>query len=117
MTYTGLNASTGQPISDIDHIRQSCAIILTTPVGSRVMRRNFGSLLPDLIDKPLNGKTRMQCMAATAMALRQWEPRLSLTSVTLSSNGPALTIDIDTIRRDGHAAGQRVQLSVPVRSA
>lgn len=31
--------------------------ILATPMGSRVMRCEYGSLVPELLDHPLNGAT------------------------------------------------------------
>lgn len=36
------------------------------------MRRDFGSVVPDLLDAPQNTVTRMQLMGATAIALAQW---------------------------------------------
>ncbi|HFX2802444.1 TPA: GPW/gp25 family protein [Pseudomonas aeruginosa] len=80
----GMNASTGRTVSDRQHLVQSIADVLTTPIGSRVMRREYGSNLPDLIDWPHNGATRLQAYAATAMALMRWEPRLRLSRVQLS---------------------------------
>lgn len=37
----GISATTGRPLSGIDHLRQSIRDILTTPIGSRVMRRLY----------------------------------------------------------------------------
>lgn len=50
--YLGMNRTTGESISDVDHISQSIGDILRTPVGSRVMRREYGSLLSQMIDQP-----------------------------------------------------------------
>lgn len=47
------------------------------------MRRDFGCVVPDLLDAPQNTVTRMQLMGATAIALAQWEPRISLTTVNV----------------------------------
>lgn len=98
MISIGMNSAQGQAISDESHLQQSINHILTTPVGSRVMRREFGSLLPDLIDQPFNDNTVVLVYAATATALLLHEPRLKLTRVTLSTdpNSPgagALQID------------------------
>ncbi|MCP9760046.1 baseplate assembly protein [Aquitalea sp. S1-19] len=83
--YIGLSAASGTQISDIDHIRQSIAKILTTPIGSRVMRRDFGSLIPQLIDQPFDGKTRMRLMAASVMAIARWEPRAKVARVDVQA--------------------------------
>lgn len=116
--YIGLNAATGAQLSDLDHIKQSIAKIFNTPIGTRVMRRDFGSLIPDLIDQPLNGKTRMQLMAATAMAIASWEHRVALNSVILQQGDEASSLyaDLDITRRDGPGAGQRSKLQIPMKA-
>ncbi|ELI8163616.1 GPW/gp25 family protein, partial [Yersinia enterocolitica] len=74
--YLGMNRNTGRAITDADHISQSIADILITPVGSRVMRRAYGSLLSELIDQPQNPALRLQIMAASYSAILRWEPRV-----------------------------------------
>ncbi|QND84661.1 Phage baseplate assembly protein W [Chromobacterium vaccinii] len=115
--YIGLNAATGQQLSDLDHIRQSIRKILTTSLRSRVMRREFGSLVPDLIDKPLNSKTHMQLLAATVMAISAWEPRVELARVRLQAgqNASDLFVDLELTRRDDRGSGQSANLRVPLR--
>jgi len=46
-----------------------------TPVGSRVMRRDYGSRLAEIVDQPMNGETVVDIFLATAEALAEWEPR------------------------------------------
>ncbi len=55
--YLGMNSHTGLSISEPDHIRQSVRDILVTPVGSLVMRREYGSLLSALIAQAFAGVT------------------------------------------------------------
>lgn len=81
---TGMSNGTGRTLESRQHLAQSIADVLTTPIGSRVMRREYGSLLPDLIDAPFNDATRLQAYAAVAMALMRWEPRIRLNRVQLS---------------------------------
>lgn len=80
--YLGLSRTTGQAISDTEHISQSLSDILRTPVGSRVMRRDYGSLLPAMIDQPQTPALELQIMVACYMAVLKWEPRITLTAVT-----------------------------------
>ena len=70
------------PLSD--HIRQSIADILFTRIGRRVQREEYGSLLPELIDQPLNEATRLRVAAATLMAVARWEPRVNLAGAEIS---------------------------------
>ena len=76
-----MNRTTGQSITGLDHLRQSLGDILTTPIGSRVMRREYGSLVPELIDHPDNLATQVRVYAAVASALMRWEPRFRLTRI------------------------------------
>mgnify|MGYP001011582365 CR=1 FL=1 len=46
--YLGMNRSDGLTVTDLEHISQSIGDILRTPVGSRVMRRDYGSLLASM---------------------------------------------------------------------
>lgn len=83
----GINKITGKTITDqAEHVRQSIGDILTTPVGTRTMRRDYGSIVPDLIDQPLNDRTRLRLFAATAAALMRWEPRFKITNITMAIN-------------------------------
>jgi phage baseplate assembly protein W len=82
----GTNATTGKAMAGVDHLRQSVTDILTTPIGSRVMRREYGSQLFSLVDAPLNRSTVMDLMAATADAIERWEPRIRLTKVMPSGD-------------------------------
>lgn len=68
----------------LNHVKQSVEDILTTPLNTRVMRRDYGSALFDLIDKPLNSETGLDIIAATAEALSRWETRFILERVVLS---------------------------------
>lgn len=80
----GINAQTGQPLSGIDHLRQSIRDILTTRIGTRVMRRDYGSRLPALVDNPMTPRLAMDLYSATAEALARWEPRFKLTRVRIA---------------------------------
>jgi phage baseplate assembly protein W len=84
----GINATTGKPLADIDHLRQSIRDILTTPIGSRVMRRDYGSALFSLIDAPLNSRTVGLLRNAVFVALERWEPRIKATQVKVLAAKP-----------------------------
>lgn len=94
----GVDARTGKPLEGLAHLRQSVRDILTTPLGSRVMRRDYGSRLFDLVDAPLNSQTVVDLYAATAEALQRWEPRLTVQRVearTLAAG--SIEIDLTAI--------------------
>ena len=80
---TGMSDKTGQQIHYHDHLRQSINRILTTPVGSCVVRREFGSYLFELIDSATNADGLQRLRAAAAQALIRWEPRLVIERVDI----------------------------------
>lgn len=82
----GINENTGKALGGVEHLRQSIRRLITTPIGSRVMRRDYGSRLFELVDAPLNMSTRMDLIAATADALRKWEPRFQLLKVDITGD-------------------------------
>lgn len=84
--YLGMSRHSGRTVEDMAHINQSVSDILRTPVGSRVMRRNYGSLLSELTDQPQNAALRLQIMVACYSAILKWEPRISLTGITFDSS-------------------------------
>jgi phage baseplate assembly protein W len=79
----GMSRTTGKYLDDLEHLKQSIVDILTTPIGSRVMRREYGSNLFYLVDQPVNRDFLQQIYAAVAEALERWEPRLQLKKVSV----------------------------------
>ena len=90
----GMNAHTGQSLSGLDHLRQSIADILSTPLNTRVMRRDYGSRLPELIDQPITPRLAVELYAATAEALRRWEPRVHVQGVETAATDNTLSITV-----------------------
>lgn len=84
----GMHRSTGKAITDNDsfpeHLYQSMYDILSTLIGTRLCRRNYGSLVPHLIDQPCNDFTKLQIMNASATALIRFEPRIKISQVQVS---------------------------------
>lgn len=114
----GMSATTGRAIEGEEHLRQSIADILSTPVGSRVMRRDYGSLIPELLDQPANGSTRVRLFGAAATALMRWEPRIRLTRLDLIAGAEpgAYALEITGRRLDVPPANELTRLTFPLRS-
>lgn len=111
--YQGMNRETGNAITDIDHIRQSVRDILMTPEGSRIARREYGSLLSVLIDQPQNDVTRLQVMAATYSALSRWEPRVRLDAVDITSSfDGTMQVELTGQRDDGSPVSMTIPTGV-----
>ncbi len=92
----GLNVQTGNTLSGIDLLKQSILNIITTPLGSRVYRRDYGSRLFELIDRPSNDAWSVEVYAAIAEALANWEPRFRLHFVSVRrQDSGQLLIDLE----------------------
>lgn len=77
----GMDRRTGLPISGLDHLRQCIEDILSTPLGSRRMRPEYGSGIRRYVDLPVNEGWKGSVQAEAARALRRWEPRLEFKSI------------------------------------
>lgn len=77
----GMDRRTGRPITGFDHLRQSIEDILSTPLGSRRMRPEYGSNLRRYVDLPVNEGWKGAVQAEAARALGRWEPRVKITSI------------------------------------
>lgn len=94
----GMNRDTGKPLSATDHIRQSVQDILSTPIGTRVMRPLYGSNLQRLVDHPDDQVTAIRVVMAVAGALSRWEPRISVSSIeVLKVGGGEITISVRAV--------------------
>lgn len=109
-----MNRLTGSTITEVEHISQSIADILGTRLGTRVMRREYGSQLVDLIDQPGNDVTRLLCYAAITIALMRWEPRIRLSRVQLDAGTMAgqFVLTIEATRVDSN---EPLSLTIPLR--
>lgn len=112
----GMNPATGRWHDEPSSIKDSVADILTTPIGSSPMRRDYGSLVPNLIDHPWNAVNRLRLQAATVMAILRWEDRVAPESVgiTIGMDGRGV-LDFAGTRTAGPRAGSAVNFSIPLR--
>lgn len=116
----GMDRETGQQLSGLAHLGQSIGDILSTPIGSRVMRRDYGSTLFELFDQPMNALGKLRAIAAVADAIRRWEPRIRLTRVQVS--GPeqgfaagGFAVDLAGELTDSAGATGLARLTIPLR--
>ncbi len=110
----GINRFTGKRLTSIeDQVRQNIADIISTPIGSRVMRRDYGSHLPLLIDQPLNAEAVARLYVATATALLRWEPRFQISSIHLITPS-SIDGGITELYLEGMVDGQSLDSRIPV---
>ncbi|ATU46270.1 hypothetical protein CS557_12565 [Acinetobacter junii] len=87
----GMSRLTGYAITDDEsqeyaHLKQSIHDILSTLIGTRLCRRFYGSLVPELIDQPCNEFTQVKLMSAAATALIRFEPRIKISQIRVNQS-------------------------------
>jgi phage baseplate assembly protein W len=112
----GTHRQTGQRMSETAHIAQSIGDILSTPLGTRVMREDYGSLVPELIDHPQTPALDLKLASAAFMAILRWEPRIKPTRITVSppDNTGRRELVMQANRTDGTQAADSITLHVPM---
>lgn len=100
-----IDRNTGLPISENEHIIQSLLDIATTAIGTRVMRRDYGTILVPKIDAPMNAEYRMLLMSSLMMAFTQYEPRIEIRRINLKIDIPGKPeITIEAVKTDTNEA-------------
>jgi phage baseplate assembly protein W len=77
----GLDWSSGP-----DRIRDAIWIILSTSLGERLMRPEFGAGIKDYVFEPNSEMVRAELVTAIRKALVGWEPRIELVAVQATAS-------------------------------
>ena len=64
-----------------ESIREAIYIILSTPLGERVMNLDFGCRIHELLFAPNNNSTSHLAVFYVKEALQKWEPRIEVNEV------------------------------------
>lgn len=81
----GMSNKNGGYLNDIEHLKQSIVDILITPIGTRVICRDYGSTLFQLTDQPVNRNLFPKIYAAVADAIDKWEPRFKVEKIAINA--------------------------------
>ena len=109
-----MSRATGNALARRDSIKQSIGDIVMTPIGTRLMRRDYGSIVPFLIDQPLNGLTQLRVASAIVDALARWESRAEISRIeSLEQQGARLQLQL---RLHDVSAGQQYSETLSLAS-
>lgn len=94
-----------------EKLKENIIHILLTGVGERVMRRNYGGGVRQLVHDPNNEALKAIIQHQIGRSISLWEPRVMLESVSVSQQDGTLIAELQyTIRR----TQQPQNLSVPI---
>ena len=85
----GIKTSSGE-----NSVRESIRLIIGTTIGSRIMRRDFGSMVNDRIFDPADDDFVNQMVSEVERAILQFEPRIRAISASGTHIGSRVDIQI-----------------------
>lgn len=108
-----INPNTGgvASASGPDKLKENIIHILLTGPGERVMRRDYGAGLRQLVHDPNNEALRAIVQHQIAKAVGRWEPRVAVDQVRVAVIGASLVAEILYVVR---RTRQFQSLSVPI---
>lgn len=71
----GIDRETGKVLGGWPHVARSLTCLFTTAIGSRVMRRTFGSAVPAMLGRSIAPALILRFKTAIIVACELWEPR------------------------------------------
>lgn len=112
----GMDAHTGKRLDGLAHLQQSIADIIMTTIGTVPMHRDYGSLVPLLIDHAANEQNRVLLYGATAQSIHRHEKRVQVRRIALTQGDTPSqqVLIIDGFRTDLPGKAEPVRLSIPI---
>lgn len=115
----GIDRHTGKLIDNYSSALQSVEVIFTTRLNSRVMRRQFGGGIPEILGRQISLQLFGMFQVLLVAAIDVWEPRFRVRKLTFNGSADEVrlgkvnfTIEVDW-RPRGHQGDETV---VSVRS-
>ena len=95
-----------------ERIRDSIHVVLSTRIGERMFNPEFGSRLPELVFEPNDDILKNLLRIYTVDALRRWEKRVEILTVTMldgyNDDRNIIGINIEYTIRNSHIKGSYV---------
>ena len=90
----GIDRHTGKVIDNLASAYQGVEVILSTRIGSRVMRREFGGGIAELLGRLMTPALFAAWRQLVATAIDLWEPRFRVRKVMLDGSAEAVLADV-----------------------
>jgi phage baseplate assembly protein W len=95
----------------LEKLKENIIHILLTGAGERVMRREYGGGISQLVHDPNSEALRAIVQHQIVKSIGRWEPRVALKQVQVQIKGATLIVDLDYVVRQTR---QPQSLSVPI---
>ncbi|AYA02337.1 baseplate assembly protein [Acinetobacter sp. WCHAc010034] len=107
-----MSRHSGTELSELDHIRQSLEDLISTPIGSRLMRREYGTQVANLLDQPTSEALYLKCYSTIYSAILRWEPRIQISQLYISEVNQGQTV----LNLEGTIvqSGQSLNMNIPL---
>lgn len=96
-----------------ESVEQGIRIVLSTPLGERVMRPNFGCAIHDLVFAPNSATTRGIAESHVREALLRWEPRIEVLDVQAAESDEGDEVLLIRVHYRVHMTDSRFNLVYP----
>jgi uncharacterized protein len=83
--------------SGSEKLKENIKHILLTGIGERVMRRDYGGGMRQLVHDPNNDALRAIVQHQIAKSIGQWEPRVQIQDITITQKNGELYIELSYI--------------------
>lgn len=97
------------------NIREAITVILLTQPGERLMLTDFGGKLRSYLFEPNTVATRQRIQEEIMTALQQWEPRITVRSVTVAPDSSDPRAAVASIQYQLVASQTTTQLNLTVQ--
>lgn len=88
----GIDRRTGKVISNLESAYQGVEVILATRIGSRLMRREFGAGIIELLGRKMTPALFAAFQSLIATAIDLWEPRFVVRRILVSGSAEELRL-------------------------
>ncbi len=117
----GIDRNTGRPIDNLSSALQGVEVILATRLASRVMRREFGGGVVELLGRAMTPFLFSAWRQIVVTAIDLWEPRFKVRRIQATGSveqirlGQASIVIEADYRPKGHLGDTRVERVVTFR--
>lgn len=87
-----IDQRTGRLLTNLESAYQGVAVVISTRIGERVMRREFGAGLIELLGRATTPRLLMAFQQLIVTAIDLWEPRFRVRQITFEGSAEEIRL-------------------------